>query len=81
MPPCFCVERDAAVQAKRVMAASSSTVTSFGALFSFKKRLMALPPKMSPAPVVSTTRMPEGEATVVAPLWFATWQPLGPSVA
>ena len=42
---------------------------------------MALPPKMSPAPVVSTTWMPEGEATVTLPLRLAVWQPFGPSVA
>ena len=50
-------------------------------LFSFKKRLMALPPNMSPAPVVSTTWMPLGEETVAAAFFVAAKQPLGPSVA
>src|SRR5699024_8584915 len=72
---------EAAQQAKRVTARSSSTVRASGALFRRRNWLMALPPKISPAPVVSTTWMPEGEATSQLPWALATWQPLGPRVA
>ena len=64
MPPCTCVERLAAVQAKRTICRSSSSVRSAGALPRRMNWLIALPPKISPAPVVSTTRMPEGLCTV-----------------
>ena len=55
MPPCFWVDRLAAQQAKRTISVISATFNSSGRLPSARKRLMALPPKMSPAPVVSTT--------------------------
>ena len=67
MPPCFKVDRLAAAQAKRTMSLSSSPVKREGAFSYERKRLMALPPKISPAPVVSTARMPEGLETVTAP--------------
>ena len=50
------------------MARISSTVRSAGALPVLRNWLMALPPKMSPAPVVSTTWMPAGLATSAAAL-------------
>ena len=65
------MDRLAAQQPKRTMACKSLSVRSSIALFSFKKRLMALPPNMSPAPVVSTTWMPLGEETVVAAFFVA----------
>lgn len=71
MPPWWRVERLAAQQAKRVMADISSADSASGALSSFNSRLMALPPKISPAPVVSTTWMPVGQAVVPLPLWLA----------
>ena len=63
------------------MIKTSSGVSASGRLPSVRKRLMALPPKMSPAPVVSTTWMPLGDSTVTAPFLLAAWQPFGPSVA
>ena len=68
MPPCFCVERLAAQQANVVIAVSSFFVKSAGALFNFRKQLIALPPKISPAPVVSTTWISAGEA--ISPVQF-----------
>ena len=43
MPPCFWVDRLAAVQAKRTMSLSSSSVRSPGALPHFRKRLCQRP--------------------------------------
>lgn len=71
MPPWWRVERLAAQQAKRVMADMSSADNASGALSSFNIWLMALPPKISPAPVVSTTWMPVGQAVVPLPLRLA----------
>ena len=65
------MEHPAAQQAKRVMADISSADSASGALSSFNSRLMALPPKISPAPVVSTTWMPLGQAVVPLPLRLA----------
>ena len=53
MPPDFSVERLAAVEAKLPTPYICSTDNSAGATPSFNKRLTALPPKISPAPVVS----------------------------
>ena len=49
------VDRLAAVQAKPTISFSSASVKSAGALPRRRNWLMALPPKISPAPVVSTT--------------------------
>ena len=71
MPPWWRVERLAAQQAKRVMADMSSADNDSGALPSFNIWLIALPPKISPAPVVSTTWIPVGQAVVPLPLRLA----------
>ena len=71
MPPWWRVERLAAQQAKRVMADMSSADNASGALSSFNIWLIALPPKISPAPVVSNTWMPVGQAVVPLPLRLA----------
>ena len=55
MPPCFWVDRLAAVQAKRTICVNSSSERSEGDFLYCRNWLMALPPKISPAPVVSTT--------------------------
>src|SRR5699024_4277991 len=84
MPPWVWVERLAAQHAKRVMARSSPAVSSAGVRPAFRQGsswLIALPPKISPAPVVSTTRMPAGLSTAALAPALAVKQPLGPSVA
>lgn len=53
MPPFFSVDRLAAVAAKLPMRVICSTVSSPGAIPSSRILLTALPPKISPAPVVS----------------------------
>ena len=58
MPPGRVVDRPAAVQAKRAASVSSASLSASGALPSCSSFQRAAPPKMSPAPVVSMTRIP-----------------------
>ena len=55
MPPGFVVESPAAVQAKDTISRSAASSSTSGALPVCSSFQTALPPKMSPAPVVSTT--------------------------
>ena len=70
MPPGRRVDRLAAVTAKRAMPSSAPGSSSAGGVSRASSFATALPPKMSPAPVVSTGRT-AGAGTRQAPLAFS----------
>ena len=74
------MDRPAAVQAKVVTSRSSASLKSSGALPRDRTFHRALPPKISPAPVVSYTGMPSRLGAVPQAFWFLKMQPLGPQV-
>ena len=79
MPPECSVDRLAAAAAKLPMYLRSSSVSSLTGLSSSSSLAMALPPKMSPAPVVSTG-CTLGQAAWKAAVFVFSRQPSGPSV-
>ena len=79
IPPGVSVDRLAAADAKAPMAASSFSSSSSGAFPDFKSQATALPPKISPAPVVSTG-VTLGQTARAAAFSLDRYAPLGPMV-
>ena len=80
MPPGFAVESPALAQAKATASRSSGSVRASGAFLDCRSYHRALPPKISPAPVVSTTVMPFRLSTWPLALQFWNQQPSAPHV-